>query len=107
MTRELSKKLCEIVGIEPKNSSCCSCEYFDIESGFCSYEVDEDGYGCNQLYPDFGQPENFVKLLEIYFQHNLLSDVGSIEDILKRIINSAELNCGLKRIIREAEWKYE
>lgn len=64
MDKELSKKLCEIVGIEP-------CEkyagyYDENKCNHCMWNCS----GCSNIkytetYPDFEKPENFVKLLEI------------------------------------------
>ena len=58
MTKNLSEKICKICGIKPIT-------YHD-------YELNE-----YEAYPDFGEPENFVKLLEIIsrkatvlFSHN-------------------------------------
>lgn len=59
--KNLSKKLCEICGIEPK-IQCSTCPYFDPEAPECGYPVNGEHY---EQYPDFTQPENFVKLEEI------------------------------------------
>ncbi len=49
MTKELSKQICEICEMEP--------ETLTVNRGFTKKEV--------EAYPDFGEPENFMKLLEI------------------------------------------
>lgn len=59
MAKTLSEQLCEIVGITPKRveKRCSECE-MNMEECGC--------YDCfKDIYPDFEQPENFVKLLEI------------------------------------------
>ena len=57
-TKEISKKICKLAGIEAKRQievNCCN-ECSDCQSG-----------DCNTLYyPDFESPENFVKLLKVY-----------------------------------------
>lgn len=99
----LSKELCEICGIEPKT----------IED----YNLNE-----YKIYPDFENPENFVKLLEII--HDRMSIVGLLmyeidEDsltrrFLKLVIKFLSDELGyvetkidtVKQAIRETEWVY-
>lgn len=102
----LSKELCEICGIEPK---------------WIKYETETtDGcinLGSKKVYPDFEQPENFVKLLKI--ANDVLSSVHFAteytknkpdifeEQVLLHYLPIAKLNEGFKRAIRAEEWKYE
>ena len=73
----LSKKLCELCGIEPKiicdrpieiecygTLDCMECEYI------------------KEVYPDFEQPENFVKLLEIPVDSPKNTDIKIIDIML-------------------------
>lgn len=115
---ELSRQLCEICGIEP--------------------EIIED-YDSNEyeIYPDFEQAENFVKLLEIvskksgvsfchngtyfgcsihyYFKDIFEADKGNIQHnflntLLKQDLRNTckpKLLESIKLAIREAEWAYE
>lgn len=107
MTKELSKQICEICGINPET-------YIDFELN--EFEV----------YPDFTEPENFVKLLELKILNgcslwaflslkdafvdkrttflNLLCSILSGE--VKKILDENTIN-SIKQAIREAEWKYE
>lgn len=58
-TKNLSRELCEICGIKPKKveKRCFEC-YLNMEECGC--------FDCyKEIYPDFTQPENFVKLLKI------------------------------------------
>lgn len=114
---ELSRQLCEICGIEPIT--------FDYELAF------------RKIYPDFEQPENFVKLLEIvsrrssvsfchngsyfgcsihyYFKDIFEADKGNIQHnflntLLKQDLRNPckpKLLEQIKQSIREAEWVYD
>ena len=113
----LSKELCEVCGIEPKTTE--------------DYNLNE-----YKAYPDFEQPENFVKLLEIIskkssvsFCHNgtyfgcsihyfctevFEADIGTIphnflNTLLKQHLRNPckpKLLEQLKQAIRETEWVY-
>lgn len=113
----LSKELCKICGIEPIT--------FDYELAF------------RKIYPDFEQPENFVKLLEIvsrrssvsfchngsyfgcsihyYFKDIFEADKGNIQHnflntLLKQDLRNPckpKLLEQIKQSIREAEWEYD
>ena len=107
MTNELSKQICEICGIEP--------ETITVHRGFTKKEV--------EAYPDFGEPENFVNLLELKVYTTLWALVSKREifvttriDFLKTLyliltgaINSIDIDTVnlIKQAIREAQWKYE
>lgn len=95
---ELSRQLCEICGIEP--------------------EIIED-YDSNEyeIYPDFSQSGNLVKLLKIandvlgcvHFATAYTKNKPDIfeEQVLLHYLPIAKLNEGFKRAIRAEEWKYE
>lgn len=81
----LSKELCEVCGIEPKTTE--------------DYNLNE-----YKAYPDFEQPENFVKLYEIISKQ-------SRTEILNQLVRRLRVEAGwytdeLKQSIREAEWVY-
>lgn len=66
MTKEktLSQQICELCGIKPKKveKQCHECGLIMEECGcFDCYK---------EVYPDFENPENFVKLLELEFQYS-------------------------------------
>lgn len=94
----LSKELCELCRIEP--------------------EIIED-YDSNEyeIYPDFTQAANFVKLLKIandvlgsvHFATAYTKNKPGIfeEQVLLHYLPIAKLNEGFKRAIRAEEWKYE
>lgn len=118
MTNDLSRQLCELCGIEPQ-----------IVEDYDSNEY--------EIYPNFEQPDNFVKLLEIVskkssvsFCHNgtyfgcsihyfiadiFEADIGTIphnflNTLLKQHLRNSckpKLLEQLKQSIREAEWIYE
>ena len=94
----LSKELCEICGIEP--------------------EIIED-YDSNEyeIYPDFSQSGNLVKLLKIandvlgsvHFATAYTKNKPNIfeEQALMHYLPIAKLNEAFKQAIRETEWVYE
>lgn len=113
----LSKELCEICGIEPKI----------IE------DYDSNEY---EIYPDFEQAENFVKLQKLLIEMGMGFDIqlfdyptklqicfcwddenftfkiygASLEEVFLRFaIQICELDDegDIKQAIREEEWKYE
>lgn len=114
----LSKELCEVCGIEPKRveKRCKECDLIMEECGcFDCYK---------EVYPDFEQPENFVKLLEIINKKicigallicNLYYEYSFVKEflrLLKRFLNG-ELECGesiineIKQAIKKEEWIYD
>lgn len=94
----LSKELCEICGIEPKI----------IE------DYDSNEY---EIYPDFSQSGNLVKLLKIandvlgsvHFATAYTKNKPNIfeEQALMHYLPIAKLNEAFKQAIRETEWVYE
>lgn len=128
MTKKLSKQLCELCGIGPK---CVNCGQTVSSENPCPKP-------CNrQKYPDFGQPENFVKLLEIvsrrssvsfchngsyfgcsihyYFKDIFEANEGTIQHnflntLLKQDLRNPckpKLLEQIKQSIREAKWVYD
>lgn len=127
MTIELSKQLCELCGIKPK---CINCGQTVSDNNPCKMPCTK------QKYPDFGKPENCLKLIEILSNYMDDEDRGiSItqnrvalgepiglqtddserkldfkQKILKLLIDSFEFpfenDKKLKQSIREAEWVY-
>ena len=93
----LSKELCEICGIEPKI----------IE------DYDSNEY---EIYPDFSQSGNLVKLLKIandvlgsvHFATAYTKNKPNIfeEQALMHYLPIAKLNEAFKQAIRETEWVY-
>ncbi len=84
--KDLSHELCEICGIKAK--------------------IIEDYNGNEyEIFPDFTQPENFVKLYKIYNKTNE-------KEFLARLIERLTYEAGfftdeLKQAIKSEVWKYE
>lgn len=120
MTKELSRQLCELCWIEAKPLGCTNNEVLDTDcKGDC---IDCTWYDNDLYYPDFGQPENFVKLLELPETQALFKYIVEREDVFNRqyflsvlvdmLTNeyfeiSEEDIENLQQRISEAEWKYE
>lgn len=78
ITEEISQKICEKCGIEPIKLTGCSfvnLRKYGIEEGtdVCIH-MEEEHFECKkckfyntdeELFPDFGEPENFVRLYEL------------------------------------------
>lgn len=153
MTRELSKKICDKCGIEPHyNCLNVPCLNFEGQTGICNisentcnplncknYEPDTNHRNWKEsikVYPDFGKPENFVKLcnfvrnlkIEIWNEYgdglhlkNRKKNKSFEIDILNHILwelrepyipqeYGNKFNTyqqKLKQSIRKAEWKYD
>lgn len=138
MTRELSKKLCEIAGIKPRYGVYVNFGDLDYNYRLVTnerkyrliadyrYRVDDEDElrGLQAVYyPDFGEPENFVKLMELkipdgtkntilsYFikimllKYGLKGCVYNRKEFLFFLLNILTEN--IKQAIREAGWKYE
>lgn len=135
----LSEELCRICGIKPLYKVMLNGIMLDItddkELAECS--AFKNGGVIVDIYPDFEQPENFVKLLEIIskkssvsFCHNgtyfgcsihyfctevFEADIGTIphnflNTLLKQHLRNPckpKLLEQLKQAIRETEWVYE
>ena len=125
----LSKKLCEICGIKPLYRV-EDLEILQTETALHLIQLARKNSGYEDIkaepvYPDFEQPENFVKLLELKILTGAtlwgwLSIQGVFmsqrKTVLKTIylILSGEINfCNkltleqIKQAIRETEWVYE
>lgn len=100
MTKELSKKLCELCGIEPKIR-------YHVKIAGTVYKISKDNVlkhsgifknagikvgKVTKNYPDFTKPENFVKLLEIVSR---IADVSFCpgNDYFRCIISYAYYGC--------------
>ena len=107
MAERISKKICKLCGVKP-----LTCHDYDLNEF--------------ELYPDFGSPENFVKLLEL--KYTPASTIGSLRshstvfmdrsDFLRALYSylSNEDNPQhyqnanrtlIKSKIKGAQWKYE
>lgn len=134
MTKELSKQLCVLCGIEPKYY------FYDlrhkefIEIIHKKYLKLKNEYQTKEAYPDFGKPENFVRLFKLittiedynfktgfyrvphipsYNQYSYLNDgyyVSNYSDPIKAFIDCVkecvEEDKDTANYIREAEWVY-
>ena len=135
--KSLSEQICEICGIEPRYGVYQN--FGDLDNDYrlvtntrkcrliadTRFHVDdEDLRNLKPIYyPDFEQPENFVKLLEIIhakmnieglLMYELDSD-SFVRRFLKLVIKFLNGELGyvetkinaVKQAIREEEWKYE
>ena len=116
----LSKELCEVCGIEPKRveKRCKECDLIMEECGcFDCYK---------EVYPDFTQPENFVKLFNTRIPNPYITVAGFVthfalstlatHDFLKRLVQllkdkshgciKSEIE-QIKQAIRKEEWIYD
>lgn len=100
MTKDLSKQICEKCGIKKhriEDKSFCWCDD-------CQYRIDAGAYGgCNRpigkqcpphykyVYPDFGQPENKLRLIDILVDNDheitLCKDYCSISNCDTDFVN--------------------
>lgn len=121
-TKNLSRKLCEICGIEAK------VKYVDCGTPECLQEPWAKCEICPEaqpleFYPDFTQPENFVKLFNLKINNNLFSNtlayfitsdskIADTKDfliVLFNILKSVE-ECKVNKIkqaIKSEVWKYD
>lgn len=132
MTKELSKKLCELCGIEPKTK-------YHIEIAGIVHKISKEGVLKNlkifrspsikvgkvtKNYPDFSNPENFVKLFGLPVKVNSSEPTETVTHILNahfHIFDDESFLCALCKYlegygkykaqvieaIREARWLYE
>lgn len=146
MTKELSKQLCELCGIKPKIKchpwECPHVGYYKRDKCIINFKPDEECVKRRDLsgyisYPDFGKPENFVKLFKLittiegyvyrtgfyyikyiptYKQLSCLStDEGEyssentdpIKAFITCVIKCARAEKDTADYIREAEWVYD
>lgn len=133
MTKDLSRKICEKCAIAPRyryivkglNGELDKVElinWFDNRYAIGVFKVVK----VIKLYPDFGEPENFVKLVELQIKEpsGMITTVGEIISLMminpfNRVAFLSVLNefiddfsiskkCqDVQQSIREADWKYE
>lgn len=108
----LSKELCEICGIKRKrkifDQRCDNtCKYLDKTDVYdpCKRGNNPCPTYIKYVYPDFEQPENFVKLYE-------LINKQTKAEVLQRLVQRLRVESGwytdeIKQAIRETEWVYE
>ena len=104
MSKDLSKQLCELCGIEYEKHE----PVVEIDSSISKYQIKT---------LDFIKPENFVRLLKIandvlggvHFATAYTKNKPHIfeEQALIHYLPIAKLNNAFHRAIREAEWVYE
>lgn len=121
-TKDISKQICELVGIEPRKMCMKGDVCFDFD----------DLLDCNickdykNIYPDLTSPVNFVKLLECYCKHQFKQDrkhVGlwgdnPINSLLSKIRTGLKYsleseNCinilnvhDFKQALQQTQWEY-
>lgn len=96
--KNLSRKLCEICGIEAKI-------------------IEDDDWNEYEIFPDFTQPENFVKLLKIandilgnvHFATAYTKNKSNLfeEQAIMHYMPIAKLNDNFKHAIKSEVWKYD
>lgn len=112
MTKELSKQLCELCGMKPKIRYFLNFLDVEYESTKENIIAHAEAFRSDCLkikrvirdYPDFGKPENFVRLYQ-------LINKQTTNEVLSRIVGQLQVEVGwhtdeLKQSIREAEWVY-
>lgn len=129
-TKNLSRELCEICGIKPmyrlKGINALYNEYNYDE--FCEMRLNKGlliPTGTKAVFPDFTQPENFVKLLELRFTTKrgdiftvaealqngrcfTFADRKSfLEQLLDYIFTCENFGEYIKQAIKSEVWKYE
>ena len=133
MTKELSKQLCVLCGMEPKYY------FYDlrykefIEINHKTYLKLKNEYQTKEAYPDFGNPKNFIRLFNlkwylpddeygtqeaglafyVLFNYGNSSQDWNTEGFIRILIEilqntRSELYIKyIKQSIREAEWVYD
>lgn len=120
-TKDLSRELCEICGIEPRYG--VYEDFGDLDKNFQlvtnerKYRLIADTryhYGVEdedlrnlepKYYPDFTEPENFVKLWEILSGQSRTEFLARL--ILRLKVEAGDFIYKQKQVIREQEWNYE
>ena len=129
MTKELSKKLCELCGIEPKIR-------YHVKIAGTVYKISKDnvlkhsgifksvGIKIRKVtkdYPDFINPENFVRLFDltlpqkgiptiaefVTYEHLTITDSKDFLAKLIEMLKDDSYVAEIKQSIREAEWVYD
>lgn len=117
MSKDLSRQLCELCGIEAKFFALMQSEENWEEIHESVYYKIKDCSTTKIIYPDFTKPENFVKLLKIWLaifgefrleRHSMSMEPEEklITDCLIRTSDDFYPVNKLKQSIREAEWVY-
>ncbi len=129
-TKDLSRKLCDICGIKPmyrlKDINVLYNE--DMYNEFCEMRLNKGlliPTGTKAVFPDFTQPENFVKLIELRFttkRGDIFTVVEALQNgrcftfadrksffdqLLDYIFTCENFGEYIKQAIRETEWVYE
>lgn len=134
-TKDLSRELCEICGIEAKQFT----KDFKTRKKAASFgrkitgipkfrgnKFDIGSYTDNQSiyqvhwkeFPDFTQPENFVKLFELDIPDTTVTvgaavcfcnrqQLNNRNDFLEAAIQQAKYNKDIKQAIKSEVWKYD
>lgn len=120
-TKDYSRELCEICGIEPRYG--VYEDFGDLDKNFQlvtnerKYRLIADTryhYGVEdedlrnlepKYYPDFTEPENFVKLWEILSGQSRTEFLARL--ILRLKVEAGDFIYKQKQVIREQEWIYE
>ena len=115
-SKDLSRELCEICGIEPK---CINCGQTVSDENPCPKPCDK------QKYPDFTRPENFVRILELAFttpKGYILTTVEALQNegflifkgrklFLEQLLNYISMNAKfskyIKLAIKSEVWLYD
>lgn len=92
MSKDLSKQLCELCGIE-----------YEKHEPVAATNGVVQAYSKTTL--DFTKPENFVKLLELITKQTKEQNLETMLNHLK--VNIYPYTEEVKQSIREAEWLYE
>lgn len=112
--KNLSRKLCEICGIKPREVE-ETVTYFN-ENGYLYEHLKDEDY-IKLRFPNFTQPENFIKLLKI--ANDVLGSVNFATAYTKNTLNLfeeqaimhyipiAKLNDSFKQAIKSEVWKYD
>lgn len=139
MTKELSKQLCELCWIKPKIKchpwECPHVGYYKRDKCIINFKPDEECVKRRDLsgyisYPDFGKPENFVKLFNLKW-YLLDGEYGLIENslayyilfnfsyslkdwnttgfirLLVKVVQDKHCPESIKQAIKETEWLYD
>ncbi|PWL79680.1 hypothetical protein DBY21_02755 [Candidatus Gastranaerophilales bacterium] len=105
--KDLSRELCEICGIKGK-----WLEYTTETTDGCVNS------GKKRIFPDFTQPENFVKLFELDIPGSTVTvgaavcfcnrrNLNNRNDFLEAAIQQAKYNKDIRQAIKSEVWKYD
>lgn len=129
LTKELSKKLCKLCGIEPKTR-------YHVRIAGPVYKISKETVlkhskifrspsikvrKVTKDYPDFSNPENFVRLFDltlpqkgiptiaefVTYEHLTITDSNDFLAKLIEMLKDDSYVTEIKQSIREAEWVYD